>query len=73
MRRIKKNSIYNAALSDTYCCISLLKQSFSGVVSIAQLVEAMDRAVIGRVVEFVQSSNPAQVINILNIFQHLPA
>ena len=56
MRRISKNSI------DDACCISrYLYQRYSnnlfGVVSIAQLVEVTDSAVVGGVAEVV-SSNP---------------
>ena len=52
MRRIRKNSIY-----DVYCIcrfISVIfKQSYFGIVSIAQLVEVADSAVLGDVVEVV--------------------
>ena len=59
MRRIRKNSIY-----DVYCISQYLYQRYSnnlflggGVVSIAQLVEVTDSAVLGGVAEVV-SSNP---------------
>ena len=47
----------------------LLEQSF-WVVSIAQLVEVMDSAVLGGVVEVV---NSIPVVGHKNIFQHFPA
>ena len=69
MRRIRKNSIY-----DVHCISQHLYQGYSnnlfgGVVSIAQLVEVTDSAVLGGVVEVV-SSNPT--VGNKNIFQHLP-
>ena len=54
------------ALSDTF--ISATRIVFIGVVSIAQLVEVTDSAVLEGVVEVV-SSNPALALNTL---QHLP-
>ena len=54
-------------LVDTY--ISAIPTIFFGVVSIAQLVEATDSAVLGGVVEVV-NSNPAMSPK---YFQHLPA
>ena len=56
------------ALADTY--ISAIRTIFFGVVSIAQLVEVTDSAVLGGVAEVV-SSNPT--VGHKNIFQHLPA
>ena len=47
-----------------------IRTIFLGVVSIAQVVEVTDSAVLGGVVEFV-SSNPT--MGHKNIFQHLPA
>ena len=73
MRRIKKNSEYGV-----YCISQYLYQRYSnnfffffggGGVSIAQLVEVMDNAVLGGVAEVV-SSNPT--VGHKNIFQHLP-
>ena len=57
-----------AALADTN--ISAIRTIFLGVVSIAQLVEVTDSAVLGGVVEVV-NSNPT--VGHKNIFQHLPA
>ena len=69
MRCIRKNSIY-----DVYCISQYLYQRYSnnlfGVVSIAQLVEVTDSAVLGSVAEVV-SSNPT--VGHKNIFQHLLA
>ena len=56
------------ALADTY--ISAIRTIFLGVVSIAQLVEVTDSAVLGGVVEL-ESSNPT--VGHENIFQHFPA
>ena len=56
------------ALANTY--ISAIRTIFLGVVSIAQLVEVRDSAVLGGVAE-VMSSNPT--LGHKNIFQHLPA
>ena len=56
------------ALANTY--ISTIRTLFFGVVSIAQLVEVTDSAVLGGVAEVV-SSNPT--VDDKNIFQHLPA
>ena len=56
------------ALASTY--ISAIRTIFLGVVSIAQLVEVTDSAVLGGVAEVV-SSNPT--VGHKNIFQHLPA
>ena len=66
MRRICKNSI------DDVCCISRYlyqrySNNFFGVVSIAQLVEVMDSAVLGGVAE-VASSNPRWVIKYFSAF-----
>ena len=55
------------ALANTY--ISAIRTIFFGVVSIAQLVEVTDSAVLGGVAEVV-SSNP--MVGHKNIFQHLP-
>ena len=70
MRRIRKNSIY-----DVYCISRYLYQRcsnnlLSGDVSIAQLAEVTDSAVLGGVAEIV-SSDPT--VGHKNIFQHLPA
>ena len=66
---IRKNSIYDCtALANTY--ISAIRTIFFGVVSIAQLVEVTDSAVLGGVAEVV-SSNPT--VGHKNVFQHLPA
>ena len=67
MRRIRKNSIYDV-LANTY--ISAIRTIFFGVVSIAQLVEVTDSAVLDGVTAVV-SSNP--MVGHKNIFQHLPA
>ena len=70
MRRIRKNSLY-----DVHCISRYLYQCCSnnlfgvGVVSIAQLVEVTDSAVLGGVVEVV-SSNPTVDHK---CFQHLSA
>ena len=56
------------ALADTY--ISAIRTIFIGVVSIVQLVEVTDYAVLGGVVEVV-SLNPT--VGHKNIFQHFPA
>ena len=56
------------ALANTY--ISAFRTIFFGVVSIAQLVEMTDGAVLGGVAEVV-SSNP--MVGHKIIFQHLPA
>ena len=55
---------------DVYCISSALRTIFFGVVSIVQLVEVTDSAVLGGVAEVV-SSNPT--VGHKNIFQHLPA
>ena len=69
MRRIRKNSI-----NDVYCISLYLYQRYLNnlfwVVSIAQLVEMTDSAVLGGVAKFV-SSNPT--VGHKNIFHHLPA
>ena len=69
MRRKKKNSIY-----DVYCISRYLYQCYSnnhfGVVSIAQLIEVADSAVLGGVAEVVSS---IPTVSHKNIFQHLPA
>ena len=70
MRRIRKNSIY-----DVNCISQYLYQRYSNnllgmVVSVAQLVEVTDSAVLGGVAEVV-SLNPT--VGHKNIFQHLPA
>ena len=66
MRCIRKNSIY-----DVYCICQYLYQRlrtiFFGVVSIAQLVEVTDSAVLGGVAEVV-SSNPRWVIKYFSAF-----
>ena len=70
MRRIRKNSIY-----DVYCISRCLhvNQCYSNnlflVVSIAQLVEMTDNAVLGGVVEVVSSNS---TVGHENIFQHFP-
>ena len=53
------------ALANTY--ISAIRTIFFGVVSIAQLVEVTDSAVLGGVAEVV-SSNPRWVIKIFSAF-----
>ena len=70
MRRIRKNSIYDVytalpVLANTY--ISAIRTIFFGVVSIAQLVEVTDSAVLGGVAEVV-SSNPRWVIKYFSAF-----
>ena len=66
--------IYIYTTYDVHCISQYLYQRYShnlfGVVSIAQLVEVTDSAVLGGVAEVV-SSNPA--VGHKNIFQHLPA
>ena len=61
MRRIRKNSIY-----DVYCIIQRYS-TFFGVVSIAQLVEVTDSAVLGGVAKVV-SSNPTVGHKIFSAF-----
>ena len=59
MRRIRKNSIYDVnALADTY--ISAIRTICFGFVSIAQLIEVTDSAVLSCVVEYES-----------HIFQHI--
>ena len=65
MRRIRKNSIYNM-----YCISSAVRTIFLGAVSIAQLVEVADSAVLGGVVEVMSS---ILMVGHKNMFQHLPA
>ena len=69
MLDIRKNSNTTCtALADTY--ISAIRIIFTGVVSIVQLVEVTDSAVLGGVVEVV-SSIPAVGHKIFfNIFRH---
>ena len=56
------------ALADTY--ISAIRTIFFGVVSIAQVEEVADSAVLGSVVEVV---NSIPTVGHKNIFQHLTA
>ena len=66
MRRIRKNTIY-----DVYCISQYLYQRYSinlfGLVSIAQLVEVTNSAVLVGVAEVV-SSNPRWVIKYFSAF-----
>ena len=70
MRRIWKNPIYDVYCISQYLYQRYTKKAFLGVISIAQLVEVTDSAVLGGVAEVV-SSNPT--VGHKNIFQHLPA
>ena len=69
MRRIRKNSIY-----DVHCISRYLYQCYSNnlswVVSIAQLVEVTDSAVLGGVVEVV-SRFPRWVIQYMSLHINL--
>ena len=69
MLDIRKNSIY-----DVYCISQYLSQCYSnnlfGVVSIAQLVEVTDNAVLGGVVDVVSSIPSVGHIIFVSIFRH---
>ena len=69
MRRIRKNPIY-----EVYCISQYLYQRYSndvfGVVSIAQLVEVTDSAVLGGVAEVVSSNSMVGHKNIFSIYRH---
>ena len=66
---IRKNSYTTCtALADTY--ISSIRTIFLGVVSIAQLVEVTDSAVLGGVVEVVGSISAVGQKIFFIIFQH---
>ena len=68
MRRIRQNSIYKV-----YCISQYLYQRYSnslfGAVSIAQLVEVTDSAVLGGVAE-VMSSNPKVGDKKISFYRH---
>ena len=66
---IRKNSIYDGtALADTY--ISAIRTILSGVVSIAQLLEVTDSAVLGGVVGVVSSIPTVGHKIFFSIFRH---
>ena len=71
MRRIRKSSIYDVyCISSAIRTIVLVVEVWGGGVSIAQLVEVADSAVLGGVVEVVSS---IPMVGHRNIFQHIPA
>ena len=70
MRRIRKNSIYDVnALADTY--ISAIRTICFGFVSIAQLIEVTDSAVLSCVVEYESHIFQHIYIYIYFFFQHI--
>ena len=68
MLDIRKNSNTCTALADTY--ISAIRTIFIGVVSIAQLGEVIDSAVLGGVVEVVSSILAVGHKIFISIFRH---
>ena len=69
MLDIRKNSIYDVyCISHTY--INAIRTIFNGVVSIAQLVDVTDSAVLGDVVEVVSSITMVGHKFFFSIFRH---